>query len=1166
VRAEDEALDSVHKGWRHVLTAQRAVVDHLAEETLALRDALASAPEAARPGIEAGIGEAARRLKAVMSMNALAFAEALARSPELPRELTTLPYYGEASSRPRLKSDPWSAVTTEITDPYESLSPQELTAATARFRSSAAATHPARRSILEQLGENDMLASKSRSYPEGSREILVVADKVGVEPARFGAVEEVGRQGSDGTCLAHGLAACSIALDRAVGLDTAKQRIRQAHVRSLERDLAKAKAARRETLRVELEEKLAAAKEPDYAGGAPLSAARLAARTLGLRTRELDGQDLFASLGAALNDPLNAALARRFYEGSALLRERIRQALGRGQAVEAGIHTGDRSAGGLKDLGGYHAIAVLEMGRNAFGVEVVRYYDSRFGRVVTLPASDFFPVTAIAPEAVGGGRAPVRRTARATITLRRGDITIDGRAYADHELQLHRPVLKSLEERLAELEPETVMDAVRAAFAKRSDAAPPWHGEGLPIVLRELLVNAQRAAREGTRKGDGKVAVEAAVVDGRLRIVVRNTGEDLRKVDLEKYFREGATTKKGMSNVGVGLTRSRRLVREGFDGDLTLVADPAGNGAIATVVLPLGLGSRPRRGASVAALRGPGEFPPSEHEAAVFKKLRAELGEIERSDFTILGRDGKVALVFDRKRNRTLRVAPEGVVDPLASAPAVKALGTKASRVEEAMGDAAGLLPAELTDAQAQQAVALKLDQAGVKGAQQRRLMDKVRTAFVEDAHTKLAKRTVFEKVATKDIELGEDPIIGFIDMNNFGAYNRGLEDVHRADPMGAMRKGDLALAQSTRRLLRLGQATSTRLGRLGGEELGFSTRDAGSAGYFMSEVLLEMRRGRTLFEDLPLRADEHAGIDKAMAARRETGARELAARENISVEEARKRLRMPIGDYTMGIVRAKGMEYKKAIAIADAALIFAKKNNMRGEIVEAVRWQERADGSIEILEVGPAKLSAVDQARFDKGKRQRDAEVRQMKSLPSLSRELAQVIQHLTPEEFQNLILTPVTTDPVTKLGTLYRYAERKEALLSKYKDGFKVVVLKPKAFKYINDAGDHGKGDMILARAGQHINDARGRGWKFEAFRRGQTTEFLLIGPHAERAAARIRDAMAGDPQVLAILDSIQKTQRGGPPDVGRILFAQAEAPAGTTDLDLYVNEALVRLEKAK
>lgn len=88
------SLDESGKSWSVVLRVQESIVGRLAEELQALRDARASAPEAARAELDANISLAADRLAAVLAMNPLTFAEALQRSAALPRGLTTLPYYG----------------------------------------------------------------------------------------------------------------------------------------------------------------------------------------------------------------------------------------------------------------------------------------------------------------------------------------------------------------------------------------------------------------------------------------------------------------------------------------------------------------------------------------------------------------------------------------------------------------------------------------------------------------------------------------------------------------------------------------------------------------------------------------------------------------------------------------------------------------------------------------------------------------------------------------------------------------------------------------------------------------------------------------------------------------------------------------------------------------
>jgi hypothetical protein len=452
----------------------------------------------------------------------------------------------------------------------------------------------------------------------------VLVDAVGVSPEKAAQIEKLGAQGDEKTCGIHGLAACSAALGRAV-------------------DMAAVKAE-------------AAKVRPDFASrGVTESQIAEIARRLGFDAKFLDsGRQTELLARKVLDKGLRDPAARRFLSKAAGLRQRALAELAAGKPVLLSLE--------LREQG--HAVTLLSVGKNAEGRRIARYYEPEAGRVVSMPFDELLPSQATVLEAP---------TARARITARGGDLTLDGKPYHDDPLSLHRPVADSLLGQLQAREPAAVMQRVREVFDARNDGrSPVWHGQRLPIVLRELVVNAQRAAQ--SRKGAGRVSVEAAVFDGRLRIAVADDGLDMRGVDFEPFFKQGATSKKGMRNVGNGLYYSRRFVEELLGG--TVTGAPNGSrGARFTVEVPLEpearLAPSPRPGGTASARPGgtlAGFHPARSSFRSVsalddFAPVVAQKLGLTADKFSIVNYEGDVALVMLHKGNRMERVPLTDVPD-----------------------------------------------------------------------------------------------------------------------------------------------------------------------------------------------------------------------------------------------------------------------------------------------------------------------------------------------------------------------------------------------------------------------------------------------------------------------------------------------------------------------
>jgi signal transduction histidine kinase len=97
-------------------------------------------------------------------------------------------------------------------------------------------------------------------------------------------------------------------------------------------------------------------------------------------------------------------------------------------------------------------------------------------------------------------------------------------------------------------------------------------------ILWNLINNAVQAMR-----GSGTLTISVAVVDGRLRIDVRDSGPGIAAADTAKIFQPLFTTKP--QGVGLGLSISRAFARSN-GGDLTFESTP-GQGATFFLDLPI---------------------------------------------------------------------------------------------------------------------------------------------------------------------------------------------------------------------------------------------------------------------------------------------------------------------------------------------------------------------------------------------------------------------------------------------------------------------------------------------------------------------------------------------------------------------------------------------------
>jgi signal transduction histidine kinase/putative methionine-R-sulfoxide reductase with GAF domain len=158
-----------------------------------------------------------------------------------------------------------------------------------------------------------------------------------------------------------------------------------------------------------------------------------------------------------------------------------------------------------------------------------------------------------------------------------GDFLLFSRA---DRIQYHEADLEQLVDEVVHLlRPEARAAGVTIRRQREGDPIPParMDGEKMKQVVMNLLRNAVEAMPDG-----GVVTLESGLVDGRARLVVRDTGPGLPSgVDVFQLF---VTTKP--KGTGLGLSIVQQIVLQ-HGGDIVAAPSEPGQGACFTVTLPI---------------------------------------------------------------------------------------------------------------------------------------------------------------------------------------------------------------------------------------------------------------------------------------------------------------------------------------------------------------------------------------------------------------------------------------------------------------------------------------------------------------------------------------------------------------------------------------------------
>jgi signal transduction histidine kinase len=119
------------------------------------------------------------------------------------------------------------------------------------------------------------------------------------------------------------------------------------------------------------------------------------------------------------------------------------------------------------------------------------------------------------------------------------------------------------------------------------DNLPPFKGNPIQIkqILENLIKNAADAMETSSEKN---LTLETFVSDGRIAILITDTGEGIEPEDIKKIFLSGYTTKAPGKGTGLGLASVKSMV-ESYEGSIEVFSEK-GKGACFKILLPCSKG------------------------------------------------------------------------------------------------------------------------------------------------------------------------------------------------------------------------------------------------------------------------------------------------------------------------------------------------------------------------------------------------------------------------------------------------------------------------------------------------------------------------------------------------------------------------------------------------
>lgn len=416
---------------------------------------------------------------------------------------------------------------------------------------------------------------------------------------------------------------------------------------------------------------------------------------------------------------------------------------------------------------------------------------------------------------------------------------------------------------------------------------------------------------------------------------------------------------------------------------------------------------------------------------------------------------------------------------------------------------------------------------------------------YYTDPMTGLPNRAYFVEKAEHDLAQVQDPTVAMLDMNNFGAVNVGLAQVHGVTKGRLRADGILAIAGAV--LQELSRDAGVKVVRLGGEEfVALGSRDA---------VKKLLARAKTVMT--PGRLLSAAGVVD--------GGLEMSAIAEAMMNAGRGD--GPIGDFTYGVAETKGRSLDESIKAADHALVAAKDAGKRGVIA----LESDAEGGWAEWNP-PAEMTAPYRQNLPRPT---------MRATAEMVRELESRLQKKEKAFFQEAAFK----DPLTMTRS-YDYVALKAAEWDKaYSRGGVVVLSSARNLKQINDILGHEAGDRYLHKLGivlrQEISKARHqKKLDVQEAVRVASKEFLLVGRDASVVAElaakeveqRFNDGRMLTPEEVERLRHEVRVRGLVPADrvnlIGnlRVISEQIAADGGHADSKAALDRAFVRLEAQK
>lgn len=362
--------------------------------------------------------------------------------------------------------------------------------------------------------------------------------------------------------------------------------------------------------------------------------------------------------------------------------------------------------------------------------------------------------------------------------------------------------------------------------------------------------------------------------------------------------------------------------------------------------------------------------------------------------------------------------------------------------------------------------------------------------ALYVDPLTGLPNRAYLEVHSETVLGKSKQPAVAIMDMNNFGAVNTGLAEVH--GPTAGKGKADVVLAKAGPRLNAIAAENGVTLGRFGGEEF-VILGEQGAVLKFVEQARLEFSSERALRD---------AGIEK--------GSKEYQA--ILEAQKMKGREGQTIGDFTFGVAPLGGRDFHSALKAADTALGKAKDTGHRGgALIETA-----AEGGIGYTAAGPLKGGAVPERALAEG--------------PKLGETVSALRSRLPQHEFAKF-MELVCKDPLTQTRTAEFVGLMAPEWSALYKDGGQVSMVSARGLKLINDALGHGAGDAYLVELGQtlraEVNKARNSGLDVQEPIRVGSKDFALIGKDAHAVAEKVTTAMEAKMRGDKILTAEQRAK---------------------------------------